>query len=333
VIGRRRIVVVAGAALTASTRSARAQQPARPARIGFLMTGSLDADEPRRFVAAFRDGLRERGLIEGMHFVIEFRAADGQPERFASLAGELVALSVDVIFAQVTLSARAAQQATKTIPVVVAVMGDPVGDGLAASLARPGMNITGLTFLGPELVPKRMALLKEAVPKTTRVAVLWHPGAFGQQTMDDMSGQTEVAAKSLGVKLERTAVHRPEDIEAAFAAIVRQGADAVLVMPSPLLFNVRRRIVDLAVKHRLPAGYNAREYVELGGLVSYGASLTDLHRRAAGYVERILKGTKPADLPIEQPTKFELVINLKTAKALGITLPQTVLLRADEVIE
>jgi putative ABC transport system substrate-binding protein len=212
-------------------------------------------------------------------------------------------------------------------------MGDPVRDGLVASLARPGGNITGSTFLGPQLVPKRLELLKEAIPKVSRVAILWHPGAFGEHTTSDMLKETEAAAGALGVQLQLLGVRGPDEFDRAFSTMARDRADALLVFPSTMLFNERRRLVDLNAKHRLPAMYNGREFAELGGFMSYGASISDLNRRAATYVDEILKGAKPSDLPVEQPTKFELVINLKTAKALGLTIPPTLLTRADEVIE
>jgi len=215
----------------------------------------------------------------------------------------------------------------------VPVMGDPVGDGLVASLGHPSGNVTGLTFLGPELLPKRLALLKEALPTVSRVAALWHPAAYGELTMSSMMKETEAAAQALGVHLQLVAAQGPNEFDQAFSTIAAERADALIVFPSPMLFNERRRIVDLAVKHRLPSMSMARELVELGGLMSYGASIPDLVRRAAAYVDNILKGAKPADLPVQQPTKFELVINLKTAKALGLTIPQSILLRADEVIE
>jgi ABC-type uncharacterized transport system substrate-binding protein len=224
-------------------------------------------------------------------------------------------------------------QATTTIPIVVPVMGDPVRDGLVASLARPGGNVTGLTFLGPELVPKRLALLKQALPTVSQVAALWHPGAYGERTMRDMMKETEAAARTLGVHLRLVAVQGPDELERAFSAIGGERADSLIVFPSPMLFLERRRIVDLATKHRLPSMAMGREFVELGGLMSYGASIADLSRRGATYVDKIIKGAKPADLPVEQPTKFELVINLKTTRELGLTMPREFLLLADDVIE
>jgi putative ABC transport system substrate-binding protein len=329
---RRRSILVGWLAGLAADRSAHAQSMSRPARIGYLSTAALDSPDAKPIVAAFRDGLRERGLVEGADFVIEARGAGGRVDRFGVLAAELVVARVDVIVALNSLSGRAAQQASAKTPIVIAVMGDPVGEGFAASLARPGGNVTGLTFLGPDLVAKRIALLKEALPKASRFAVLVHPEAHGQRLRDEMMQQADATARSLGLQLQRLAVSRHDDIDAAFAAAVRERAEAVLVMPSPLLFNERRRITELGARHRLPVAGSSREYAELGCLMSYGASLVDLNRRAAAYVDRILKGATPADLPIEQPTRFELVVNLKAARALGVAVPQSLLLGADEVI-
>ena len=310
-----------------------AQQPKKVPRIGFLTTGSLELPETRVALNAFRQGLRELGYFEGQNIVIEVRAADSKIERFPALASELVGLKVDVIVASNSLSGRAAQQATTTIPIVVPVMGDPVGDGLVASLARPGGNITGLTFLGPQLVPKRLALLKEVLPSASQVAALWHPRALGERTMNDMMKETKAAALTLGLHLRFVAVQGPDELNQAFSTIAAERTDAVMVFPSPMLFTERRRIVDLAGKLRLPLISMGKEFVELGALMSYGADITDFVRRGATYVDKILKGAKPADLPVEQPTKFELFINLKTAKELGIEIPATLLARADEVIE
>ena len=310
-----------------------AQQPKKVARVGFLATGSLEAPETRTSLEAFRQGLRELGYLEGENIIIEVRAADLKVERFPALANELVGLNVDIIVALNSLSGRAAKQATSTIPIVVPVMGDPVEDGLVASLARPGGNVTGLTFLGPQLVPKRLALLKEALPLATQVAVLWHPHAYGERTMDDMVEETKTAGKALGLQLRFVAVQDANDLDRAFSAIDAARVNAIIVFPSPMLFNNRRHIVDLSQKLRLPLISMAKEFVQLGGLMSYGADITDFIRRGAIYVDKILKGAKPADLPVEQPTKFGLSINLKAAKELGISIPATLLARADEVIE
>jgi putative ABC transport system substrate-binding protein len=330
---RREFLGTLAGALLAAPISAEAQQPGKVARIGYLVTGSLESPETRIFLDVFRQGLRERGYVEGQNILVEYRSADGKIERLPGLATELARLKLDLIVAGATPAARAAQQATTTIPIVSSAMGDPVADGLVASLARPGGNITGTTFLGPELVPKRLALLKEALPKVSRVAVLWQPGAFGERTMRDMLKDTEASARALGVQLQLVEVQGPAELDRAFSTMTKERAEALFQFPSTMLFTERRRIVALAAKHRLPSMFNAREFVELGGLISYGASIIDLFRRTAIYVDKILKGAKPADLPVEQPTKFELVINLKTAKALGLTIPPSLLGRADEIIQ
>ena len=308
-------------------------QTAKVARIGYLITGALESPETRMNRDAFRLGLTELGYIEGRNIVIEYRAADGKIERLPGLATELVGLKVDLIVALATPAGRAAQQATTTIPIVVTAMGDPVRDGLVASLARPGGNITGTTFLGPELVPKRLSFLRELLPTISRVAVLWHPGAFSEPTIREMLNEVAQAARTLGVQLQLVEVRSADEFDHAFTTMVGARAEALFQFPSTLFFNERRRIVDLAARHRLPAMFNAREFVQLGGLIAYGANLAELNRRAAAYVDRILKGAKPFDLPIEQPTKFELFINLKTAKALGLAVPDRLLVGADEVIE
>src|SRR6478672_10669496 len=284
-----------------------AQGPKNVRRIGFLVTGSIESPEVRASLKAFDQGLREYGYIDGQNVFVEVRAADLKVERFPALASELVRLNVDLIVASNSLAARAVQQATTTIPIVVPVMGDPVGDGLVASLARPGGNITGLTFLGPQLVPKRLALLKEALPSASQVAALWHPRAYGEHTMNDMMKETEAAGLSLGLHLRFVAVEGPDQLDQAFSTIAAERSNAVMVFPSPMLFNERGRIVDLAGQLRLPLISMGKEFVELGGLMSYGADITDFIRRGASYVDKILRGAKPADLPVEQPTKFELV--------------------------
>ena len=330
---RREFIALIGSAAVTWPLAARAQQPKQVVRIGFLTTGSLVSPEARVVIDAFRKGLREHGYMEGTNIFVEWRGADGKVQRFPALASELVGLKLDVIVATNSIAARAVQQATTTIPIVVPVMGDPVGDGLVASLARPGANITGLTFLGPELLPKRLALLKEALPTVSHVAGLWHPGAYGERTMSDMMKVAEATAQTLGVRLQLSAVQGPDELDGVFTTIAVERADALIVFPSPMLFTARNRIVDLAAKHRLPLMSMGREFVEFGGLISYGANITDLHRLVATHVDKIIRGAKPADLPVEQPTRFELVINLKTAKALGITIPPSLLARADEVIE
>ena len=327
------LVVTLMLALLAAPPAGDAQAPVKIPRIGMLLTFSPEHPETRTSLDQFRQALSELGHVEGRNIDIEYGAAQGRIERFPALAAELVRLKVDLIVAGSTADALAAKQATTTIPIVVITMHDPVKDGLVVSLARPGTNVTGSTFLGPELVAKRLELLKEAVPGASRVAALWHPGAHGERTRQDMNKEAEGAARGLGVQLQLVKVGTPHDLDSAFSAMTRGRADALIVLPSAMLFGERRRIVDLAAKHRLPAAYNAREYVDLGGLMAYGASISDQRRRAASYVDEILNGARPADLPVEQPTKYESVINLKTATALGLTIPQSVLARADEVIE
>jgi putative ABC transport system substrate-binding protein len=330
---RRKFITLLGGAAAAWPLAAHAQQAAKVARIGCIVTGSLESPEQRATVDAFRQGLRERGYVEGQNIIIEYRAADGRIERFPELATELVRLNLDLIVASNTPAALAAKQATTAIPIVVPVMGDPVGDGLASSLARPGGNVTGMTFLGPELATKRLELLKQAFPTMSRVAALWHPGAYGDSTMKEMMGKLAAAAGTLQVQLQLVEVRGAAEFDRAFLAMGRERADALIVLPSPMLFSERRHIVDLATKHRLPSIAMAREFAELGGLMAYGANLPDLFRRAATYVDKILQGAKPADLPVEQPIKFEFVINLKTAKALGLAVPLIMQMTADEVIE
>jgi ABC-type uncharacterized transport system substrate-binding protein len=330
---RRHFITLLGGAAAAWPLAARAQQQATVPRIGFLATGSLESPETRATLDAFRQGLRERGYVEGQSLIIEYRSADGEYARLPRLADELIGLKLDLILAPNTPAARAVQHATTTIPIVVSVMGDPVEDGLVASLARPGGNITGLTFLGPELVTKRLGLLKQALPNASRIAALWHPGAFGERTTRDMLQATNAAARTLAVELQLLEVRGADEFDRAFSAMTRNRADALIVFPSSMLFFERKHIVDLATKQRLPSIFGAKEFAEIGGLMAYGASVADLLRRSATYVDKILKGAKPADLPVEQPTKFEFVINLKTAKALGLTISESFQLLADEVIE
>jgi len=306
--------------------AARAQQMAR---IGYLV---LNLDVNPRNRDAFRQGLRDLGYVEGRNLVIEYRDAGGKPERLAASAAELVALNVDVIVSPGTLASLAAKRATATIPIVVPTIGDPVADGLVKSLAQPGGNVTGLSNLTNDLIGKCMQLLKEAVPGATRVAVLTHPGSATAKTDKDFATRAQAAGRSLGFVVQLIDAGRPVDLDRAFAEMSRWRANALVVMPYATLLQERARIVALAAKQRLPAVYAYRENVVAGGLMSYGADLADQFRRSAAYVDRILKGAKPADLPVEQPTKFELIINLKTAKALGLTIPQSILVRADEVI-
>ncbi len=313
--------------------AARAQQPAKVPRVGFLVTAPFDTPEFRQARDPFLHGMRELGYVEGQNFRVEYRSAEGKQERFVSLAMDLVRMNVDLIVAAGTPHARAAQQATQTIPIVVAVMADPVADGLVASLARPGGNITGSTALGAELTPKRLDLLKQTLPGLSRVAVLWHPGAFSERTASETWKATEAAAAHLHLHLRQVGVPGADSIDSAFDTIARERSEALLVTQSTMFFTERRRIADLVAKHRLPSIFNAREYAALGGLMAYGANTADRFRYSATYVVKILQGAKPADLPVEQPTTFELVINGKAAAALGIIIPPILLAQADEVIE
>ena len=307
--------------------SAQAQQPTKIPRVGFLTATSLSAVSSR--IEAFRQGLRERGYVEGKNIVIEYRSVETKADRLPVLAGELVQLNVDVIVTAGSASTPFARKATSTIPIVMGFDNDPVGSGFVASLARPGGNITGLSSLSPEMSGKQIELLKEIVPKLSRLAVF---GDSNEPGNGEALRQAELAAGALGVHLQYVDVSDGKDIDAGFRDARKERADAVLTLPSAILLSQRTHIAELAVKNRLPVTYNRPEYVEAGGLMSYGASITDLFRRAATYVDKILKGAKPADLPVEQPTKFEFLINLKSAKQIGLTIPQSVLYRADRVI-
>ena len=326
------VIAVLALSLLAAPLAAEAQQAAKIARIGYLSPNLATSPHLRE---AFRQGLRDLGYVEGRNLVIEYRDAEGKGERLPALAAELVALKVDVIVTEggntrVPLSAK---QATRTLPIVFAAAADPVTSGLVTSLARPDGNVTGLSSLGAELVGKRLELLTQVVPGVGQVAVLWLPGVYGERTEKEMLTGAEVAARGLGVRLQFVEARGPADFDRAFSDMTRARAGALTVLPSNMFHREHRRLVDLAARHRLPAVYPWRDFVDAGGLMSYGASLTDSSRRAATYVDKILKGAQPGDLPIEQPTKFELVVNLKTAKALGLTVPQAILARADEVIE
>jgi putative ABC transport system substrate-binding protein len=327
---RRKFMAAMAGGFLAAPLAAEAQQAAKVPRIGFLL---LNPAANPHLLEAFRQGLRDLAYVEGRNLVIEYRDAEGKPERLPALAAELVALKVDVIVAGGQPHAMAAKQATKTIPIIFASVGDPVASGFVTSLARPGGNVTGLSNLTPELVGKRLELLKQAVPGLSRVAVLWQPGGQGEHADKDMLKGGDAAARTLGVRLQVVEARGPADFDKAFSEMTKARAGALTVLPSPIFINERRRLVDLAAKNRLPAVYPSRDYADGGGLMSYGSNLADLFRRAATYVDKILKGAKPGDLPVEQPTKFELVINLKTANALGLTIPQSVLGRADEVIQ
>jgi putative ABC transport system substrate-binding protein len=299
--------------------------------IGYLGIGSPDTEVS---LAAFRQGLIESGYAEGQSVTVHYRWAEGNPERFPALAAELVMLKVHVIVtAGGTLAAIAAKRATATIPIVFTAVGDPVEEGLVANLARPGGNVTGFSVTLPDLIGKFLELIKEAVPGASRVALLLKPDAMPDRAREARLKQADASARALGVKLLVFEAREREDFSAVFSDMSKARADALVVWPTPLFQLERRRLSDLAAEHRLPAVFPFKNYVEAGGLMSYGPNPPDLSRRAAIYIGKILKGTKPSDLPVEQPTKFELVINLKTANALGIVFPPSLLARADEVIE
>jgi putative ABC transport system substrate-binding protein len=304
---------------------AEAQQLKKVPRIGLLSVTSTSTMLAR--VEAFRRGLRDLGYVEGKDIFIEYRYADGKQDRFSDLASELIQLKVDLIVTATTAGVRAVQTASSTVPIVFAGAGDPVRSGLVASLARPGGNITGLSILAPELDGKRLELLKETFPKIVRVAYFWNPDSPGT----GLSGM-QAAAPALGLQLQSLEVRRPKDFDSAFTKALGDRADAITAQPIAIVNNHRTRIINFSVHNRLPGIYADTEFVEAGGLMSYSISFPELYRRAATYVDKILKGTKPADLPVEQPTKFEFVINLKTAKQIGLTIPPNVLARADRVI-
>jgi ABC-type uncharacterized transport system substrate-binding protein len=315
------------ALLLALCASAEAQQPRKVSRIGWLGGASASAVASR--LDAFRQGLRELGYVEGKNILIEVRSAEAKPDQLPALAAELVRLKVDIIVTGGPLPTRSAKEATSTIPIVMAFDTDPVGNRFVASLARPGGNITGLSDFAPEISGKGLELLKETVPRLSRVAVL---GTSTRPGNAQSLKETELAAVELRIKLQQLDVLIPTDIETAFRAAANEHADGALVLQSAIHFSQRTKIAELAVKSRLPATYPRREFVEDGGLMSYGVNIADLDRRAATYVDKILKGATPADLPVEQPTKFEFVINLRAAKQIGLTIPPNVLARADKVI-
>jgi len=326
---RKKIFCLAlGAMLSALSFSVEAQQTGKIPRIGYLSSLSASSDSSRN--DAFRQGLKELGYVEEKNVAIEYEFAQGKLDRLPDLAGELVRLKVDVIVVGGSTATRAAKNATKLIPIVMINVTDPVVLGFVVSLARPGGNITGLSNLAPELGGKRLELLKEIVPRLSRVAVLGDPNspAYGPQL-----NELKLAARALGLRLQPVEVRGPGDLENAFSAMIKAHAGAFMGLQQPTIDILRKRIMDLAGKNRLPAMYPNRENVEAGGLISYAADISTMFRRAATYVDKILKGTKPADLPVEQPMKFELVINLKAAKQIGLTIPQWTLMKADRVIK
>jgi putative ABC transport system substrate-binding protein len=311
--------------LVACAAMAEAQQPKKVPRIGYLgLIENPDLD------GGFRKGLRELGYVKGQNINVEYRYAGGKVDQLAGLVAEMVNLRVDVIVASGTQSIEAAKKATKTVPIVFPVTPDPVESGFVASFARPGGNITGLSTLNPEVGGKRLELFKEVIPGISRVAVLWNPTNPGSAVN---LKETDAAARSLGLKLQPLEVRSPEGFDEAFRAAKREHAGGLTMIPDAMLRAQQKRIHDFATKNRLPTVFHSSEFVLAGGLMSYGAHLPDLYRRAATYVDKILKGTKPADLPVEQPTKFELIMNLKTAKQIGLTIPPNVLVRADKVIK
>jgi putative ABC transport system substrate-binding protein len=319
----------AGAVLLAASRVAEAQPPGKVYRIGLLDYSAPDSGR-QAWWNVFRQRMRELGYVEGQNVTYEVRWAQGEDERLSKLAAELVALKVDLIVTGGTNAAIAAKRATSTIPIVTATGSDPVAIGLVSSLRRPGGNVTGMTTINSELAAKRLGFLKIVAPRASRIAILWEESSAGSRPAVQ---ETEAAAKTAGLIIHSVPVRSPAEIEAGFATVVRGRAGALSIVGSPMFFSHRKRLAELAVKHRLPTVVGPREFVEAGGLIGYAADFPDLFRRAATFVDKILKGAKPGDLPVEQPTKFELVINLRTAKALGLTIPQSLLLRADEIIQ
>jgi putative tryptophan/tyrosine transport system substrate-binding protein len=326
---RRRFLLTSVIGAVSAPIGAAGQPLDKVRRIGHLGGASSAAIAP--WLETLRRALAELGWRVGQNIIIENRSVEGRFERLPAAAAELVRLPVDLIIAGTTPAAEAARQATTTIPIVTTVVSDPVGSGLIASLARPGGNVTGLTLLvGPEIVGKYLELLKAAVPALSRLALLWNPA---QTAHVPLIRQAETAARSIGCQLRLVPARSPAEFDGAFIAMGQERADALLVLADPMFFQQRTRLANLAEKNRLPAMYGLREHVEAGGLMTYAASIHDLYRRAALYIDKIFKGAKPSDLPVEQPSKFELVINLKTAKALGLTIPPSLLARADQVIE
>ena len=323
------LAVILALSLVFAQNDAEAQQAGKLPSIGYLSSHS-----PETFrIEAFRQALNELGLVEGRNLIIEYRSAGGRFDRLPELAAELVRLKVDVIVAVPTVSAVAAKRASQRIPIVFTHVSDPVASGLVPALARPGGNVTGFTHVNVGLSPKRLEFLKETIPSVARVVALWHPGGLGERTENILLKETEAAAKTLGIHLQFLEVRASGDFDRALGTVTKGGAGALMVLPGPLLLTEHQRVVDLVARTRLPAVYFAREFAGAGGLMSYGADMVPILRGAASYVDKILKGAKPADLPVEQGSKFELVVNLKTAKALGLTIPQSILLRADQIIE
>ena len=327
-ITRRRLVIALGTSLVAWPFASSAQQAVKPVRVGLLRFADLDSS--KYYLESFKQGLRELGYVEGRNFLLELRFADGKAEHLLTHAAELVKLNVDVIVATDTPATRAAQQATTTIPIVMANIIDPIGSGFVSSLARPGGNITGLSNMTSEVSPKHLELLVTMVPKLSRVAVLLNPANSGHP---GILKSIQAAAEKVGIKILRLEAETPQKIESTFTVMTQERAGAVIVAIDAFFLQQQRQIAELALRHRLPSISGFRQNAEAGILMSYGQDVADFWRRSASFVDKILKGAKPRDLPVEQPTRFHLVINRKTAKVLGLTIPQELLLRADDVIE
>jgi ABC-type uncharacterized transport system substrate-binding protein len=325
------LAVIFALSLTLEPFAAEAQQPPRVARVGWMSLATPTA--PALNFDVFRQGLRDLGYVEGQNLILEPRYTGGKNDLLPELIADLERVGVDVIVAGPFAALRVAKQTTTRIPIVMTPSADPVVAGIVQSLARPGGNVTGITEMAPQLTPKRLELLKEIVPALSRVAILWQPGSLSDEAFKQMLQETQVTARSLGVQLQVVEAKEVADFDAAFSAMVKERAEAVIVLVNPM-FNVQRRhIIERAANHHLPAIYEWKEFVGSGGLISHGADVQDIYRRAAVLVNKILKGAKPADLPVEGPTRFDLAVNLKTAKALGLTIPPSVLGRADQVIE
>jgi putative tryptophan/tyrosine transport system substrate-binding protein len=323
------LLVLLLAGLTAPAAS-EAQPPGKVWRVGYLGSGFKDVPASSPGLAPFVQSLRDLGYVEGRNLVLETRFAEGRTERFAALAAELVGLKLDLLVATSTPGAVAAKQATSVIPIVMISVGEPVEVKLVESLAHPGGNVTGLSLIAPQLAAKRLDLLKQAFPRLARVTVLWNSA---NQGMHARFQETQAGAQTLGLALQSVTVHGPDDFEPLFVAMTRERPEALLVLADTVTVANRQRTVEFAARSRVPAIYESRAFVDAGGLMSYGVDVAEHYRRAAFYVDKILRGARPADLPVEQPTKFEMVVNLKTARALGVTIPQSLLLRADQVIE
>jgi putative ABC transport system substrate-binding protein len=328
---RRELIGLIGGAAASWSLAVRAQQPAKITQIGWMSRGNASGTDTT--MNAFRQGLRELGYAEGQTFVIEPRYADGRAELMPAQAADLERLGVDVIIAGPFEALQAAKQSTSRVPIIMTPSVDPVAAGIVANLDHPGGNITGITEMMPELTPQRLEILGQIVPDLRGAAILLRPGALREATIEKTRKDTQASAQGAGIRVQIVGAAGVEDFDAAFSAMAKEGIDSLIVLVNPLFFLQRKHIIERAANYRLPAIYEWKSFAQSGGLISYGADVLDVYRRAAGYVDKILKGAKPADLPIQQPTKFELVVNLKTAKALGLTVPQSILARADEVIE